>query len=219
MPDSDLADLRMRVAPGVAAALGRAVELGFLGPMDLLEQIDHALGFVFVVERERPEGPPAAIDLGTGGGVPGLVVGSCWPECRVTLLDAGRRRTDFLRDELMGLWSGNIEVVRGRAEEVGRDPAFRQCFDVVTSRSFGPPAVAAECGSPFLVPGGTMVVSEPPGTAPARWPDTGLAHLGLVNGGSAHVGGRFGYQILRQAIATPDRYPRRTGVPAKRPLF
>jgi 16S rRNA (guanine527-N7)-methyltransferase len=217
---SELAALRARVPAEVVATLGRAVELGFLGPVDPLEHVDHALGFVLVVEWERPAGPAMAMDLGTGGGVPGLVLGTCWPDCRVTLVDAGQRRTEFLRSELVGLpRSGNIEVVRGRAEDLGRDPAFRGRFDVVTARSFGPPAVAAECGSPFLVAGGVMVVSEPPGGARGRWPDEGLAGLGLVDGGPARLGERFSYQVLRQARVTPDRYPRRTGIPAKRPLF
>jgi 16S rRNA (guanine527-N7)-methyltransferase len=196
------------------------MELGFLGSIDLPEQIDHALGFVFVVEREWPHGPPRALDLGTGGGVPGLVLGACWPDCRLTLLDAGRRRVEFLRREIAGhSWAGNVDVVRGRAEELGQEPDLRSQFDLVTARSFGPPAVAAECGSPFLRLGGIMVVSEPPGGAGQRWPEEGLARLGLVTGDSAGFGKRFGYQVLRQAEVTPERYPRRTGVPAKRPLF
>jgi 16S rRNA (guanine527-N7)-methyltransferase len=219
-PFVDPATLRWRVAAGVVATLERAVDLGFLGPVDPMEQIDHALGFVLVVERERSTVPDRAMDLGTGGGVPGLVLGSCWPECRLTLVDASERRTEFLRQELAGLpWSGNIDVVRSRTEDLGRDPAFRQQFDVVTARSFGPPAVTAECGSPFLVPGGLMVVSEPPGGGGQRWPEVGLDGLGLRSIGSVQVGRRFSYQVLSQVRPTPDRYPRRTGVPSKRRLF
>jgi 16S rRNA (guanine527-N7)-methyltransferase len=217
---ADPATLRWRVSDDVVASLERAVEFGFLGPVDPVEQIDHALGFVLVIEREQPSGPLRAVDLGSGGGIPGLVLGSCWPHCQLALVDASQRRTDFLRQELASLpWSGNIQVVRGRAEDLGRDPAWRHRFGVVTARSFGPPAVAAECGSPLLVPDGVMVVSEPPGGSGERWPDAGLARLGMVNRGLVRIDQRFGYQVLGQATATPDRYPRRTGVPSKRPLF
>ena len=69
-------------------ALARSFDLGFLGAMPIADQIDHALGFVAVIE-ELPGRPPASvIDLGTGGGVPGLVLISCWQGARVVLMDA-----------------------------------------------------------------------------------------------------------------------------------
>lgn len=219
-PESAL-DLRARVAPWVLQALSRSAELGFLGDVPVAEQIDHALGFVFSAESELGTAPQSAIDLGTGGGLPGVVLRSCWPECRLVLLDANRRRTEFL-DELADHWKGRgeVEVVRGRAEETARSPRFRQQFDLVTSRSFGSPAVAAECGAPFLAVGGVMIVSEPPDTAAgARWPAEGLARVGLEAEDRIRFDDRFGYQVLRKSEPTDDRYPRRVGVPAKRPLF
>lgn len=111
-----------------------------------------------------------------------------------------------------------------RAEEAGRDPELRATFDLVTARGFGPPAVVAECAAPFLRPGGLLVVSEPPAGEAARWPAAGLAPLGLEPVGpplTLEVGsGQTGtYQVLHQRIACPERWPRRTGIPAKRPLF
>jgi 16S rRNA (guanine527-N7)-methyltransferase len=205
----------------VEAALGRAAELGFLGRAALDDQIDHCLGFVAAIERERPGRPASALDLGAGGGVPGLVLASCWRGSRVVLVDSGERRSEFLQRTLaQSSGSQTAEVRRGRAEELARDPSLRERFDVVTARSFGSPAVTAECGSPFLVLGGLLVVSEPPGTSQEqRWPEAGVAALGLDPGVYAQVEGRFGYRLLRQVAPTPERYPRRTGVPAKRPLF
>ena len=134
-------------------------------PVD--EQIRHALGFAAIVEDRLGRQPTSVIDLGTGGGVPGLVLLSCWTEARVVLLDSNERRTEFL-SETIDSWSAapRGEVLRGRAEELGHQGDLRECFEVVTSRSFGIPALTAECGAAFLAPGGWMVVSEPPDVAP-----------------------------------------------------
>jgi 16S rRNA (guanine527-N7)-methyltransferase len=145
--------------------------------------------------------------------VPGLVLALRWPASTWTLVDAMERRCRFLSEaiEELGLAS-RVQVVQGRAEELGREPSLRGRFDVVTARSFGPPAVTAECAAPFLAAGGRLLVSEPP-TEAVRWPDE-VALLGLA------VGARRGsIQVLIQTTLCPDRYPRRTGVPAKRPLF
>jgi len=220
--DSQVLDaLRPRVDPLLREALSRSFELGFLGSMPIDAQIDHALGFVAVVESRVGAPPVSVIDLGTGGGVPGLVLGSCWPEARVVLMDASERRTQFLTETLEG-WPApvGIEIVRGRAEELGRSADLREQFQAVTARSFGIPALTAECGSSFLAPGGWMVVSEPPEAAPElRWPAVGLATVGLEPLETTRVAGRFGYQVMRKTALIEDRFPRRVGVPAKRPIF
>jgi 16S rRNA (guanine527-N7)-methyltransferase len=220
-PPGSLTELRDRLSSQVDTILRRSAELGFLGSMPIPDQIDHALGFVFAAESEIHGPPGSVLDLGTGGGIPGLVLLSCWPDCRVVLLDVSERRTSFLTEQTAG-WrrNGPLEVVRDRAENVGRDERFRQHFDVVVSRSFGAPAVTAECAAPLLYPGGALIVSEPPdGTASERWPSDGLARLGLMASVQARFDGRFSYQVLVKAGPTPDAYPRRVGVPAKRPLF
>src|SRR5665647_1662241 len=157
------ADLVDHVGP----ILKRSALLGFLGGMAIDEQIDHALGFRRAVEAELNRPPTSALDLGSGGGIPGLVLTAVWPATQWVYLDASERRTDFLREEVerWGI-SERVKVVRGRAEEMGRDPTLRGAFDVVTARSFGSPAVTAECAAPFLRLGGLLVVSEPPDTDP-----------------------------------------------------
>lgn len=217
----DVEGLRSRVGPGVRSALARSSALGFLGGMPVDAQIDHALGFVKILEERFGGAPDSVVDLGTGGGVPGLVLASCWPRSRVVLLDASERRTNFLGETLRE-WAeaGGARVIRGRAEELGRRPELREQFAAVTSRSFGIPALTAECGSAFLAPGGALVVSEPPeGSSGERWPQEGLARVGLAASAGARVSDRFGYKLLVKADPLDGRYPRRVGVPAKRPLF
>jgi len=221
-PESEVLErLRGRVDPLLRAALIRSFELGFLGSMAIEDQIDHALGFVAVLEERLGRSPDSVIDLGTGGGVPGLVLASCWPDARVVLMDASERRTSFLSETLEAWPSpGGAGVMRGRAEELGREAGLREQFEAVTSRSFGLPALTAECGSAFLAADGWMVVSEPPDIASElRWPRDGLALVGLEAVETARVDGRFGYQVLHKVCGIEERFPRRVGIPAKRPIF
>jgi len=216
-----LESLRPRVDPLLRRALGRSFELGFLGSMPMDDQIDHALGFVAVLESRVGAPTRSVIDLGTGGGVPGLILISCWPDTRVLLMDASERRSGFLSETLESWASGgNGEVVRGRAEELGHRVELREQFDAVTSRSFGIPALTAECGSAFLAVDGWMVVSEPPDVAvELRWPDEGVGLVGLEPVETTRVADRFGYQVLRKTSTIGDRYPRRVGIPVKRPIY
>ena len=207
----------------VLTALGRAREQGFLGEGDLEVQLRHAFGFAEAAAAAGlPTGPVTLLDLGSGGGVPGLVLAAAWPTCQVTLLDANVRRCAFLREAVAACgWEGRAVVVEARAEEAARQPTLRHGLQLVVARSFGPPAVVAECAAPFLRTGGLLIVSEPPPgpdvAEEARWPAGPLAQLGLVP--VALHRGEFGYQVLRQNAPCPDRFPRRVGVPTKRPLY
>ena len=147
-----------------------------------------------------------------------------WPATAWWLLDANQRRTDFLTEAVQRLGvADRVTVVRGRAEELGHDGGLRGRFELVVARSFGKPAVTAECAAGFLKVGGTLMVSEPPATQGSesgaagegpRWDPVGLAELGLALGGH-----QAGCQVLHAHAACPDRYPRRVGIPTKRPLF
>ncbi len=218
--DQTLDLLRGRVDARIEPLLQRSADLGFLGGMPVRDQIDHSLGFVSAVELALGHRPDGVVDLGTGGGVPGLVLHSCWPGCRMVLLDGNQRRTEFLSAEVEGWEGSTLEVIRERAEALGREDRYRDQFEVVTARSFGPPGVTAECGAPLLALGGILVVSEPPEeTGVDRWPEGQLSELGLVPEGRDRFDERFGYQVLRKTARTPERYPRRIGIPSKRPLF
>jgi 16S rRNA (guanine527-N7)-methyltransferase len=156
------------------------------------------------------------VDLGSGGGVPGLVLAARWPSASVVLLDASERRTAFLSDAAARLAPGRVTVCRARAEDAGRDPALRGLADLVTARGFGPPAVTAECAAPLLRVGGRLIVSEPP-EGPGRWPWEPLAEFGLAP--LREIRAPAAYAVLVQVDPCPDRFPRRVGIPAKRPRF
>jgi 16S rRNA (guanine527-N7)-methyltransferase len=161
--------------------------------------------------------PGTAVDLGSGGGLPGLPLALAWPDTTWFLLDGGTNRAAFLREAVIQLGlSDRVEVVAQRAEETGRG-ILRGTVDCVVARSFGPPAVTAECAAPLLRVGGVLVVAEPPGGDLARWDEEGLALLGMRTGPA--VSHPTAFQVIVQETVCPERFPRRTGVPSKRPLF
>jgi 16S rRNA (guanine527-N7)-methyltransferase len=239
VPDTD----RDGIAPGTLQdVLVAAREAGFLGPGPIERHLRHAEGFVTLARSQTEAESPRILDLGSGAGLPGLVVAGAWPEATMVLLEANERRAQFLERAVVACsLQQRVSVVHQRAEICGRDPLYRATFDGVVVRSFGPPAVVAECAAPLLRVGGWLIVSEPPidgdrdslnepltpdqagirqyGTAAGsgRWPSDQLLSLGLEP--VEWVRTEFGYQILRQALPCPDRFPRRNGVPAKKPLF
>lgn len=200
--------------------LDEARQRGFLGPGPVEIHLDHARAFAVAAGST----PTRAVDLGAGGGLPGLVLAvEYWPNAQWVFLDAQLKRTAFLIEAVEALHlDDRVTVVTERAEAYGRDDDHRGAFDLVVSRSFGPPAVVAECAAPLLATGGHLVVSEPPDPQPAsRWPVDGLHALGLGAATPIVAGPGEGFHLVRmgQEEPCPERYPRRVGIPAKRPLF
>jgi len=191
---------------------------GFLGPNAIEPHFTHSLGFALCWEERIAAPPPSFLDLGSGGGLPGLFLLDRW-RCRAVFTDSMVKRANFLVDVLQ--WPGapdNGTVITGRVEETARIPELVEAFDLVTARSFGPPAVTAECGAQFLRIGGLMIVSEPPEDSEStRWNALILEKLGLVATGRVRHGAA--YQVLVKTHSTPEEYPRSIGTPRKRPLF
>lgn len=197
--------------------LADAQEQGFVGPGAVEFHVEHAEALAAAIGAQFSG---RFLDLGSGAGVPGGILALAWPDATATLLDSRRRRCDFVADALDALGvCDRAHVECGRAEDLARRLDLRGAYDLVVARGFGPPAVTAECAVGFLARGGRLVVSEPPGEASERrWPDDGLAQLGLrgpdVRGES---GGRFAVLTLPEPAS--ERWPRRAGVPSKRPLW
>jgi 16S rRNA (guanine527-N7)-methyltransferase len=186
--------------------LAEAEGLGLVGGDSLAEHVAHARRFASAVA-----GADTVLDLGSGGGLPGLVLAWDQPELAVVLLDASSKRGDFLRRAVgrLGLVE-RVHVWCGRAEVLGRDAGRRGSQAAVVARSFGPPGRTAECASPFLRVGGRLVVSEPP-SAGDRWPAAGLARLGLR---SVSEPSPVGLRVLEQSTLCPANFPRRRLSPA-----
>jgi len=190
--------------------LEEARQLGALGPGPVEDHVAHAQGFIDALVGVHGR----VLDLGSGGGIPGFVIAAARPDLHLTLIDAQARRVSFLDDAIARLFpDGQVDARHGRAETLARHDDLHGECNAVTARSFGPPAVVAECAVGFLVRGGRLLVSEPP-EATARWPTAPLSILGF------ELGERLaGIQVLTATGEGDPRYPRRDGMPTKRPLF
>jgi 16S rRNA (guanine527-N7)-methyltransferase len=198
--------------------LARARRRGFLGPGDPAGHLEHALGFAEVAEALVGRPPERIADLGTGGGVPGLVLAWVWAEPTLVLVESSETRAGWLQGAAAELdLADRVEVCCRRAEDLAHEPEHRERFGLVTARSFGAPAVTAEVASGLVSVGGWLLVSEPPEAAD-RWPARPLAELGLA---APELRGARGahYAGLRKRAAAPARFPRRRGQAAKRPLW
>lgn len=194
----------------LVAAWREGQRRSMVGPGDPAVHLHHART---LASRLTP--PQRAADLGSGAGIPGLALAGIWPRSQWVLVDAAQRRISLLEDTIGRLgWTDRVQAVHGRAEDLAHERAWRGQFELVTARSFGPPAATAECGAGFLRLGGILAVTEPPGADGRRWPADGLSRLALVPWRTDP-----GLQQLCVIGELDERYPRRSGVPTKRPLF
>jgi 16S rRNA (guanine527-N7)-methyltransferase len=168
--------------------------------------------------------PVRVADLGPGGGFPGLPMRIVDPSLHLTLIESHGRRCDFMREVIATLALDGVEVVQARAEDAGRQPALREGFDLVVARALAAVRVLVEYGLPLLRPGG--VLATPKGS---RWRDEvdeaghALSELGGVALEAVAMPLPPGVPeqavvLVRREGALSDRYPRRAGMPVKRPL-
>lgn len=153
------------------AVLTESQRLGFLGERPIDAVIDHSQAFVSALAEVHG----SVLDLGSGGGVPGLVVAAARPDLRVTLLDRRTKRTDFLRRAVLRLgWAERVAVVDADVDDW--TPPER--FDAVVARGFAAPEPTLRAATRLVRSGGLIVVSEPP--SGDRWPPELLAAAQVV---------------------------------------
>lgn len=156
----------------LVGVLERARELGFLGDRPILEVVEHARAFCRSLAGVQGD----VLDLGSGGGVPGLVIAHDRPDLHMTLLDRRTKRTDALERFVRRLgWVDRVEVVAEDADAFLRRRGGE--FDSAVARGFGPGDTTLEFGRRAVRPGGLIVISEPPQGTPSRWPDALLGRL------------------------------------------
>lgn len=166
----------------------------------------------------------AVVDVGTGAGFPGLPLAILAPFASFTLIDATRKKVTYLQTVCSELGLTNIEVVWGRAEGIARDKAFRESFDVAVARAFGALDLVWECTLPFVKVGGIALAYK--GAKVDEELEVGKRTAPLLGGEVKEVR-KFklpsteinrALVIAAKVTNTPPKFPRRPGIPEKRPL-
>ena len=160
------------MSDAVLDVLAESQRLGFLGERPIDEVVGHARGFVEALDGVDG----TVVDLGAGGGVPGLVIAHDRPDLLLTMVDRRAKRTDFLERMIRRLrWSERVEVIADDVDVVIN--RSRAAFGAAVARGFGPPDVTLSFASQLVRPGGRIVISEPP--SGDRWSPDLLAELGV----------------------------------------
>ena len=148
------------------AVLERAQSEGALGARPITEVIAHALDFVTAL----PPDVRSVLDLGTGAGIPGLVIAWARPTVRLTLVDRRAKRIDALHRAIAQLgWDDRVTAIHADAEDLVGRPEWRAGHDAVVARGFTEPHTTLRLASQLARHQGWVVISEPPAGTPSRW--------------------------------------------------
>jgi 16S rRNA (guanine527-N7)-methyltransferase len=168
----------------------------------------------------RPGQAARAIDLGAGAGFPGLPIKIAHPALRLTLLESAAKKTGFLEEVVERLALADVAVVAGRAESVAHESARREAYDLALARAVAPLPVLVELALPFLCPGG--VLAAPKGSRAAQEVAAAAPALRACGGrllsAQRLLDSPLTLVLVEKVAPTPSTYPRRPGIPAKRPL-
>jgi len=172
--------------------------------------------------KENP--PRRLIDIGTGAGFPGIPLKILYPSMRLTLVESVGKKTNFCRHMVETLKLDDTEVVTARAEDVGQMPAHREAYDWAVARAVANLQVLAEYLLPLVQVGGAMLAQKgQSGPAETHKAEKALKILGgrtrqLLPVTLPGVADERFLVVMDKVAATPPQYPRKPGIPAKKPL-
>ncbi len=178
-----------------------------------------------VLDRLRANERLRLVDVGSGGGLPGLPLKIAFPQLRVTLVESIGKKAAFLRQTVDQLGLPDVEVVAERAETAARDADHRDGYDWATARAVGKLPVVIELCAPFLAPGG-LLVAQRSGDLDTELSEAAPAFKALrlwtripmwINLPGLEER-RHGLIVGEKYASTPALYPRRPGIPGKHPL-
>lgn len=187
--------------------------------------IKHFLDSVLILKDKEKDGRKTIMDVGTGGGFPGIPLKIINDNYCVTLLDSLRKRVEFLSVVLEGLNLKNMSAIHGRAEDFGQDKKYRENFDICVSRAVAPLNILSEYCIPFVKVGGYFMAYKSENISEEIMKSQNAVET---------LGGKIkeikeiripSTEIIRKIIiiekmkSTDKIYPRKAGTPAKNPLI
>ena len=191
-------------------------------PEEILQK--HFLDAVSCVPILKRFAPSSLIDVGTGGGMPGIPLKILFPELKLCLADSVQRKTAFLSDVINKMGWDDVEVLTERAELIGRMNEHRERYDVVIARALAAMPVLVEYLLPLVKIGGRMIAQK--GTSAVAETEAAMNGIGLLGGRldgieevqlpgieESHY-----FVVVEKISVTDEKYPRRVGIPTKRPL-
>ena len=177
-----------------------------------IELVDDSL-----VLLDHLDGVTRLVDIGSGGGLPGLALKIARPDLVVTLVEADRAKAAFLvqASARLGL---EVEVVARRAEDAGRDARYRERFDVAVARALAPMPTLVELCLPFVRVGGRLLAQKTGAEEAAHAIEVLGGRLESVIAAPSVARNRGVIVVVAKVGHTPEAYPRRAGVPRRTPL-
>lgn len=182
----------------------------------------HFLDSVYLFRSIELKADYKLIDIGTGAGFPGIPLKIVFPELKITLLDSLNKRVGFLNDVINELNLNDIEAIHGRAEDIARDKAYRASYDIAVSRAVANLSTLSEYCLPFVKIGGKFVSYKSGDCADEV--DNAKAAIHLL-GGKINKIDEFSYSnnsrsfiVIDKVMNTSNKYPRKAGLPSKKPL-
>jgi 16S rRNA (guanine527-N7)-methyltransferase len=196
---------------------------GIIEPDEIL--VKHFLDSLSIFQvLPKPSSNLSLIDVGSGAGFPGLPLKIVMPDLRLTLLEATRKKTTFLQHIMQVLDLTGVTVLTDRAEEAGHRPDQRESYDVAVARAVAPLPVLVEYSLPLVKIGGRVIVQK--GQHPADEIKAAANALGILGGKVGQIlpvavpglAAERHLVVIQKNKATPPQYPRRSGLPAKKPI-
>ena len=190
-------------------------------------QTDHfldSLSAILALKEYQADESLKIIDIGAGAGFPGIPLRIVRPDVRLVLLEATGKKTGFIKHIVAKLNLDNVEIITARAEDLAHDNCYRESFDVVVSRAVAPLATLAELTLPFCKIGGCLIalkrgdISREIAAAQKAITTLGGKIKVAINVTLEEFTDGRCLVVVEKVRQTPEKYPRRPGIPGKKPI-